>query len=439
MENKKQINWKLEIGQRLIDYNKDGSTKRDLIIIDRKYENSFKYYKYLCNMCLFNCGYHYSSRRKEYKDELWTTETHLEQRHDGCSCCNGTVIIDSINSIYKTDTWMIPYIGEECAKTHTYNSNDKVEVICPDCGKVKHNKMLICNIYKRKSIACTCSDKISYPNKFAYELLNQLDKIYKFDYLEHEYSPNWIKPRRYDNYFIYKGVKYILEMDGGLGHGKGNYKNNMTAEESKYIDDYKDKLAIDNGIEVIRIDCELSHLEFIKQNILKSKLNELFNLNNDIDWLKCGLYAISNLMKEACEYKKNNPELSTVDIGKTMGFSRNTIKNWLKKGYLLDLCEYNSEVEKIKGRKKNNGSSKKQLIILKNDICLKIFPSAIDLEQLSLNEFGIKLSANNIRQVCLREKKSHQGFQFKYIEDLIQEEYVKYNIENKLKEYFNKL
>jgi hypothetical protein len=72
MKQIKEIEWKYEIGQRIID------DKRDITIIDRKKENSpynknaiVKYYKYHCNRCEFECGEHFNSIKKIYKFEYW--------------------------------------------------------------------------------------------------------------------------------------------------------------------------------------------------------------------------------------------------------------------------------------------------------------------------------------------------------------------------------
>ena len=81
----------------------------------------------------------------------------------------------------------------------------------------------------------------------------------------------------YDNYFVYNNKEYILEMDGGF-HSIDNLMNGQTVEESKSIDDYKDTMAKEHGIEVIRIDCyykSKDRLEYVKQNIIDSKLNKI--------------------------------------------------------------------------------------------------------------------------------------------------------------------
>ena len=313
-----------------IDIIKDNN--RDIIILDKKiikkeylYQNyNTKWYKCICNKC---------------GNKYWIDEGNL-LKGTGCGvCCSAPKFVkEGFNDIPTTEPWMIPYFqgGYDEAKLYTKSSDKKIYPKCPECGRIKDKPMTISNIHRTHSIACICSDKISYPNKFSHSLLEQLNKIYKFEYLKHEYSPEWVSRKSYDNYFIYNGKEYILEMDGKW-HKIDNNLSGQTKEESKAIDDYKDKMAKEHGIEVIRIDCEKSELEFIKQNIINSKLNEIFDLSN-IDWLEIEKYTLSNLVKVACGYKVNNPDLTTTQIGNIMKLNRSTVLKYLKKGSKLNWC-----------------------------------------------------------------------------------------------------
>jgi hypothetical protein len=147
------------------------------------------------------------------------------------------------------------------------------------------------------------------------ELLKELKIKYIF-----QYSPKWIKPKKYD--FYIPSMKLIIEMDGGLGHGsKDNNMNGMTKEESKAKDDYKDELAKLHNIKIIRINCDYNdtdvRFKFIKQNTI-NKLRNVFNLNN-INWNKCDLFAgKSSLLLEVCKLKKENiviPNEKLMDCG----------------------------------------------------------------------------------------------------------------------------
>lgn len=400
--------------------------KRDLIITNRKYieDNNgrkWKYYQYKCNKCGFDCGRHWSIKDKEYKEECWIEECNLiGSKQSGCQCCTtqSKIVVENINSIYKTDVWMIPFIGEECAKTHTHSSNDKVKVTCSDCGRI--NDVVINNVYNRHSISCLCKDNnISYPNKFMYFLLNQLNIKFKS-----EYSPTWISSKKYDYYFKINNKKYIVEMDGEF-HYKDNNMSGQTAEESKSIDDYKDKKAKEHGIEVIRIDCNYGskdRFEYIKRNILKSKkLNDIFNFNN-INWNEVKKMTCTNLAKTICELKQSNPNLTTKDISETINIGQQLVRNCLKQGNGI-WCTYNSKEESIKNGAKLGskivGSCKqpKQVEIFKNGISLGVYPSSSYLQRESEKLFNVKLLQSGISLVCRGLQEEHKGYKFKYVVD----------------------
>ena len=402
------IKWKYEIKQTFKD------EKRDLTITDKEirikikkdnHNRNDKWYKYKCNKCGWTEG--------------WMVENSL-QRGCGCSCCVNRTSVLGINTIWDTDRWMVALgVSEEDAKSHTPHSNNKIYVVCPDCGRIKDKSMVIKDICKRKSIGCNCSDKISYPNKFAYSLLEQLNEIYKFDHLENEYSPDWIGQKRYDNYFIYNGKEYILEMDGGW-HTKDNNLSGQTKEESKDNDNKKDLKAKEHGIEVIRIDCKKSNLNYIKQNILSSKLSKIFNLS-EIDWKQCEEFALSNFVKQACDLWSsgihNIKEITTI-----MKISRRTAVRYLKSGSKIKWCTYQEDT--IKNNKHISEISKnlrsKQVEIFKNSKSLGLFPSCHDLDNNSKKLFGTKLDYSKISLVCRGIRPHHKGFTFKYTNEIEQ-------------------
>ena len=117
--------------------------------------------------------------------------------------------------------------------------------------------------------------------------------------------------------------------------------NGQTKEESKAIDDYKDKLAQEHNIKVIRIDCNYEdndRFEFIRNNTIIG-LQNIFDLKF-IDWLKIDEYSCNNLVKIACEYKRNNPNLTPKQIGDIIGYSEDSVRKWLKIGNKHNWCEY---------------------------------------------------------------------------------------------------
>lgn len=369
--------------------------KRDLTVIDKEYrikydknnnKNNYKYYKYKCNKCGWTEG--------------WMIEGSLLRGSNCACCCTPTrAVVEGINDIPTTAPWMVKYFqgGYEEAKMYTKSSNQKIYPICPDCGKVKNKEIKISDIYNEHSIFCSCGDGMSYPNKFMFNILDQLN----VDFIN-EYTPDWIKPKRYDFYFKLNNKEYIVEMDGRF----------HKISKNKEIDKYKDKKAIKHNIKLIRIDSQESDLKFIKNNILNSELANLFDLSK-VDWLKCEEFALSNLVKKACELKRYNPDMTANDIGKIMDMDCSTIREYLKRGNLLRWCTYNPKEESIKSGKMGT-HNQKSIEIFKNNESLGIFKSARELERESENLFGIKLSNKHISSVCKGKRKQHKGFTFKY-------------------------
>lgn len=326
----KEVNWKFNIGDEIKD------DKRNIVIIDRITINkgdiqpnkslskfNSKWYKYKC----LKCG-----------NENWMIEGNLSHGFGCNACCSSPQkVVLGINTIWDKARWMCDLgVSEEDAKKYTFRSSKKIEVICPHCGNKK--KCRIDSIHKNHSIGCICSDKQSYPEKLMYSILKQLNIEF-----ETQYSPKWIEGKRYD--FYIPKLNTIIETHGLQHYEYTGLKRSL--EEEKENDKIKNEIALNNGINnYIIIDCRKSELDWIKNNIFNSKLNSLLDLNN-IDWNVCEYFACnSNLIKEACNYKSENPNMTTTQIGNIMGYDLKTIRRWLKRGNSLGWCVYDAQKEK---------------------------------------------------------------------------------------------
>ena len=377
--------------------------KRDMIIIDREYRKDrgrdLKWYKYRCNKCGWTEG--------------WIVEGSL-LRGTGCGCCANQTAVLGINTIWDTDRWLCSLgVSEEDAKTHTRSSGDKVIVVCHDCGKTK--RMKISTIYNEKSIGCTCGDGVKYPEKFMTSVLDQLGIEYIFQLTKTTFD--WCEDKRYD--FYIPSLNTIIET-----HGRQHYED-CTWSKAKDVqenDRIKYELALQNGIkdgDYVVIDCRYSNAEWIKDSILNSKLNELFDLS-EIDWIECGKKAQKNLVKEVCEYWNNNRQEweTTKTLAEVFGLSRGAITDYLKKGAVLGWCKYDAKEEMIKTGKLNGKSTSKCVAMYDLDGSFIIEEySTHELARRVFKEMGIKLSQGNISAVCLGKRKHHKGYTFKYIED----------------------
>lgn len=395
--NLKTKDYKVKIGAHFKD------TNRNMTIISREIKQTThgksvvaeKHYNYKCNEC-------------EYQGII---EESALLKGRGCPVCCKTPrkVIKGINDIATTATWMITYIkNKEDAFKYTYSSNKMIEFVCPICGQVKSMSINKVNLYK--GIGCKmCGDGVSYPEKIMISVLQQLN----IQFIS-EYSPKWIAKKRFD--FYIPSMNLIIEMDGGF-HYRDNNMTNQSVEDVRKIDDYKTQKANERNIEVVRIDCRLSEIDYIKNSIIKSDLKNKLNIN-EINWEECERKTYTSLIKEIYQYKKANPYLTTTDIGNIFHYDQSTIRRWLKKGeFIWKEHVYDVENEKCLWHIKRAKTQGKAVSIYKDDIWLGTFYSAGELERKSEELFGVKLSNQKINAVANGKRKHHKGYIFKFVKE----------------------
>ena len=403
--NKRTGNFKIDITHTFKD------TKRNITIIDReirlryKKDGNFKcndkYYKYRCNKC---------------GNEDWILESSLITRNVGCNVCGQVPkkIVLGINTIWDKYRWMCNLgISEEDAKTHTFRSENNIVVTCPNCGNKKY--CTPSNIYLHKSIGCICGDGFSYPEKFVYSTLKQLSLIFKTQLNKTTFK--WCKDYKYDFYIPEYNI--IIETHG-TQHYKKSSSFKRTLEEEQENDKLKKELALANGIkeeDYIVIDCRKSELEFIKNNILNSKLNNIFDLST-IDWLKNERFSLSNLVKEVCIYWEKNKfkNIFYKDIINIFGLSTSTIKIYLEKGTKQGWCNYN-----IKPKNRHMGRIYPVMCLETQIIYKNSYECSEDMSKIYNKIFR----PTNILSICNpnTKDKTYKTFTFRYATE---EEYDKF-------------
>lgn len=329
--------------------------------------------------------------------EFTITEFDLKNSH-GCPVCSNHIIIKGVNDISTTDPELVSlFVDENDAYCHSRSSDSKAEVICPYCGTKKI--MRIAELTKHGYVTCEkCSDGISYPNKFAHELFSQLSKQY-VNY-QSEYSPDWAGRLRYDNYIeLFNGNKIIVEMDGGYHYAK-NY-DYLTKNDS-----YKDKLAEEHKIMMIRIDCNYlkvgQRYDMVKTNLSKA-LKDFFDLS-EVDWDKCNEFGISNKLIEVLNYYQNNPKLGLTEIARDCNISMPTLYEYLYTGEGLGLCTY---IRADSNRIKN---SKPIAMYDSNMNLIGVYKSS---KQISEMFPELNLKHRQIRN-CATNNKSYKNYIFKF-------------------------
>lgn len=349
-----------------------------------------------------------------------------------CAVCCGMQVCEGFNDIATTDPEIASlFLHEEDTHKYMRSSNKKAWMKCPLCGHPTYKN--INQVTRDRDVRCPiCSDGISYPNKFIYNCLLQLDGL---DFLKREFSPEWCEfylngNKRcgiYDIYFGFKNKEYIVEMDGGLGHGNKNFgKSTISLEDSIAIDDEKDRLAKEHNINIIRIDADYGfndRFEYIKNNILNSILSDILDLHN-IDFQYVNIESQKSIFLECC--KLWNAGFSAAEIVEKTGVNKSTLSVYLKRGTKYNLCQYDAKTSVRR-------SSAKPVICLNTK---QVFETTIDASKYyHVNQKGIINCCKGTDFSAGKDKNTGEKLFWMYYEEYLKlsEEEINQYLDNKIK------
>lgn len=311
---------------------------RHLIIIDMEYRSvakskngkeytlNEKWYKYKC----LDCG-----------NEDWIYEYCLgDNMHIGCNACcvPPKKVVKGVNDVSTTAAWMVKYfVDKHDVYLNTKYSKEIVNMVCPDCGRIHRKKIYL--VASNRGLSCPCSDGWSYPNKFMYAMLEQLNV-----HFEPEKHFLWSENRVYDDYIEYNGLKIITEQHGKQHYSRpfGNTDRHRSLDQEIQNDKYKYNLAMSNGIDYyFVIDSSVSTQEYMQTSIINSGLLHVLGVSEtDIDWIKCDEFAVRNFAKLICTYKKDHPKTTLHQIADLFNISYNTVLGYIKSGNKFGWCDY---------------------------------------------------------------------------------------------------
>ena len=289
-------------------------------------------------------------------------------------------------------------LDKEDGYKYTKGSHKSIWVICPCCGYKKLIKVeeLVYNC----GFSCPkCSDGLSYPNKFAYNVFQQLYEQYVL--YEPEYSPDWAGRMRYDNHIVLKdGQELIVEMDGGFHY---NEYGKRTAQN----DTIKNSLAEEHGIKVIRVNCFYNQItnrfELIKNNFIND-LKQYFDLSY-VDWKSANESGISNKLIEVVNYYNEHPFMPMHKIVNHFHLSHCTIRNYIITGEELGLCKY------IKNDPNRSKTSTPLMLCNNSGDCIGVYMSARQMA----NEFADEDFVSGTIRYCARLGIPYKGYIIKHL------------------------
>lgn len=292
-----------------------------------------------------NATFRHNMADGTYHDFVMTPNSMISSKYN-CPCCSGYQVYRGYNDFNTKRPELAQYlVNYQDGYKYTEWSSEELEWKCPSCGNIMKKKISYISKY---GVTCPrCDDGYSYPNKFIYNSLLQIEN--QLDFLDREYRPDWCKYKYkdkncygiYDIYFEKNNKKFVIEMDGGLGHGNRSYTNSKTnRDELIFRDKEKDRLASEHDIKVIRIDCNYEtndRYQFILNNILKSELSNILDLSK-VDFNQSNTQSQQSLFIKAVELWNLGENIS--QIKSELHIHESTVTSYLKSALKYNMCDY---------------------------------------------------------------------------------------------------
>ena len=305
-------------------------------------------------------------------------------KSESCGCLSKEKMTKTKNTNSKyhiyDDENLVKYLVNEEDKFLASKSNQIITVKCPNCG---YTKNMAVSCFTNGGMRCpNCANHGSYPNKFVCSVLQQLGINF-----ETEKTFEWAEKKRYD--FYIPSLSCIIEVNGLQHYEEHRWKwsTYKTLEEEQFNDKLKKENAIQNGINIyITIDARKSTLEYIKNSILQSKLNNLFDLTK-VNWCLCDIKSQNNNFYECCKLYNDGKNID--EIADILKISKNHITTLLRKGRNINICNYETKEEKI---------------IKKWNKIICLYNNHFSINDISKNK-DINLSESQIKYIISKYKK----------------------------------
>ena len=257
-----------------------------------------------------------------------TKAFNLIYNKSGCPVCSGTQICIGYNDMWTTNPEQAKLLlNYKDGYKYTQSSNEKVWWKCPCCGEHLYKKISYVN--KRGLICNKCSDGISFPNRFMYNVLSQLQVDFITEYI--------IDGGKYRYDFYIPQYNMIIEVQGKQHYDGWNSKR-ISIDDIHKNDICKKNFALMSGIDkYIEIDARETTKNYLKEKISQSYLSHIYNLSN-VNWEVCLLDSIKSFVSICANYY--NLGMTTYEISEKIHFSQSSVLKWLKIGNELNLCNW---------------------------------------------------------------------------------------------------
>ena len=341
-----------------------------------------------------NCGYVF---------ETYPSNLLVAKSGRGCPKCSNRHYYKKNGSLSDNYPDFCGYlVNKEDGKKYGRYTEERLLLKCPDCGHMQYRQP---NSVITHGFHCEiCRDGISKNEKIMRSVLSQLNVEFEVEKIF-----DWSDKKRYDFYF--DGI--ICEMHGCQHYEEGFVidGNTRTFKDEVANDKYKMQLAFENGFNdnsYIVIDCRESNIEWVKDNILSSKLSQYYDLSI-IDWDKCELDSMTSIAITANNLW--NDGKSVQEIVKILKVSNSTITKYLTRFHKLGMNSYDYKEER------NKFESRKVVCLNTKEIFKSITEAS--------NTYNI--DGGSISECCMKHRKSAGSYNGEKLVWSYYENYIEYS------------
>lgn len=276
------------------------------------------------------CGNLFPSENRSFK-------RYLKLCPNGCQgeMRGGKIVVSGVDDFATLYPELVKYfVDKDMATKRSAKSAECVDLLCPDCGEVKKSKIHALANY---GFYChSCANKTSFSEKAIAILLKSLGIFFLRQYSIKGEGMS----KRYDFYIPSHNI--VIETHGIQHYERSGFAKmgGRTLEEEQENDKYKEQLALSKGYKYIVLDCRKSEMSWIKESVVNSDLDVIFDLSS-IDWnqIETKINSEDSLFNTVVKRYNAKPNINRV-IADELGVNQATISDILIRADKMGLCNY---------------------------------------------------------------------------------------------------
>lgn len=333
------------------------------------------------------------------------------KKRTGCEVCMG-VAVSKETCIAHTSPEIAKYLVDpDDGLRYSCGSEKKVRVRCPDCGN--EFEVSVSKLVERGLRCQFCGDGVSVPEKYAAELLKQVETQTGKHFVR-QVAFDWSAPLTYD--FVCFEEKIIIET-----HGIQHYNGGFHSYGARSLKDEQDNdrkkacLAETNGYRLIVIDCRYSEYDYLTQSFKDSALLQELFPEVEIDFERCFAQSQKTLVRDVANLF--NRGMTRSEIAAKLDLGKTTVSRHLRRATALGWCKYDPKSEMRESGKKNAPDNKTKVRCNETGVVFDSLTAAADWCGISISCISAFLTGSKKKLSAGKHPITKEKLTWSYVDD----------------------